>query len=237
MAFASDATNLVSGDTNRASDVFVHDRHTSRTQIVSRHSLGPYGNRDSSRPSISGDGRLVAFESDATNLVSGDANGARDVFVQDRLASTVGRTVLVSRHSSGPYGNAGSGWPSISRDGRFVAFDSSADNLVDDDGNGIVDVFVHDRLAGTIGDTTLESRNTLGLQGDSGSSFAAVSADGSQVTFSSSSTNLAPDDDNGSLADIFVRDRSGLGATTTLVSRRSLIVVPPPELEQEPDCL
>ncbi len=142
------ATNLASGDTNNKVDVFVHDRlasTTGRTTLVSRHSSGPYGNDHSPDASISGDGRYVAFESLATNLASGDTNNALDVFVHDRLASTTGRTTLVSRHSSGPYGNDGSFDPSINGDGRYVAFGSDATNLVSGDTNNRTDVFVHRR--------------------------------------------------------------------------------------------
>ncbi len=225
VAFRSDSTNLVSGDTNNAFDVFVHDRlasTTGRTTLVSRHSLGPYGDADSGHPSISGDGRFVAFESDATNLVSGDSNNRQDVFVHDRLASTTGRTTLVSRHSAGTYGNDDSSDPSISGDGRFVAFASFADNLVSGDTNTFRDVFVHDRLASTTGRTFRVSRHSLGNESTAPSAEPAISRDGRFVAFDSSADNLVSGDTNG-VTDAFVHDRlsSTLGRTTR-VSRHSL---------------
>jgi Tol biopolymer transport system component len=145
VAFASEASNLVPGDTNRQEDVFVHDRHTGETARVSVTSHGNEGIGDSDEPSISADGRYVAFRSYASNLVPGDTNHNYDVFVHDRQT---GDTVLVSVTSDGSQGNLGSGQPSISADGRYVAFRSSARNLVPDDTNQEEDVFIHDRETG-----------------------------------------------------------------------------------------
>ncbi len=222
VAFESDATNLVSGDTNNAFDVFVHDLMTARTTLVSRHSLGSYGNDHSGVPSISGDGRFVAFESDADNLVSGDTNTLDDVFVHDRLASTTGRTTRVSRHSLGNEADGFSSEPSISADGRFVAFRSSAENLVSGDTNGQSDIFVHDRLASTTGRTTRVSRHSLGNEGNGFSSEPSISGDGRFVAFRSDSTNLVSGDTNGTF-DIFVHDRlASTTGRTTRVNRHSL---------------
>src|SRR5437867_824550 len=143
VAFSSLATNLVPGDTNGAFDVFVHDRLTGTTERVSVDSAGTQGHGNSSEPSISADGRFVAFSSVATNRVPGDTNAAFDVFVHDRLTGTTER---VSVASAGTQGNGSSLDPSISADGRFVAFSSVATNLVPGDTNGKEDVFVHDRL-------------------------------------------------------------------------------------------
>ena len=112
VAFTSAAINLVPGDTNGVADVFVHDRLTGTTERVSVDSAGTQGNGNSSEPSISADGRFVAFSSDATNLVPGDTNGARDVFVHDRLTGTTER---VSVDSTGAEGNSSSFDLSISR--------------------------------------------------------------------------------------------------------------------------
>ncbi len=185
VAFHSFASNLVSGDTNGVQDVFVHDRMTRRTFLVSRHSVGTYGNNHSFRPSISGGGRFVAFDSLADNLVSGDTNGVQDVFVHDRLADTTGRTTVVSRHSLGTRGNDNSSAPALSADGRYVAFESLADNLVSGDSNGFEDVFVHDRLASTTGRTTVVSRHSLGTRGNDSSSTPDISGDGRYVAFES----------------------------------------------------
>ncbi len=138
VAFFSDATNLVPGDTNREFDVFLHDRQTGVTERVSLSSSGEQGNDSSFYPSVTADGRLVAFLSYASNLVPGDT-AQPDVFVRDRRT---GRTERVSLSISGEEGDKGSSEPSISADGRYVAFESSASNLVPGDSNGCDDVFV-----------------------------------------------------------------------------------------------
>lgn len=140
VAFYSYASNLVPSDTNGDDDVFVHDRQTGQTIRVSVASDGTEGNSFSSDPAISADGRYVTFESLSSNLVPGDTNGSWDVFVHDRQT---GQTTRVSVASDGAQGNGY--YPSISADGRFVAFESYASNLVAGDTNGRCDVFVHDR--------------------------------------------------------------------------------------------
>jgi Tol biopolymer transport system component len=131
----------VPGDTNGWPDIFVHDRRTGKTRQVSVSSGGKQGNKFSSGPAISADGRFVAFESYAANLVPGDTNGWYDVFVHDRQTGTTRR---VSVSSAGVQSNGDSGWESvaISAHGRFVAFSSEATNLVPGDTNGVSDVFV-----------------------------------------------------------------------------------------------
>jgi hypothetical protein len=141
VAFESAATNLVAGDTNHKEDVFVRDRTAGTTTRVSVGGLATQGNDDSYVGSISADGRLVAFESDATNLVAGDTNAKRDVFVRDRVSGT---TSLVSVDSLGAQGNDDSHRPSISANGRSVAFTSRATNLVSGDTNGADDIFAYD---------------------------------------------------------------------------------------------
>ncbi len=146
VAFHSDATNLVTDDTNGVSDVFVHDRVTGTTTRVSAGPEGEQANNASRSSALSADGRFVVFDSDATNLVPGDDNAASDVFVHDRQTGT---TTRVSVDSEGAGGNGASGGGVISADGRFVAFTSYASNLVADDPNGLSDVFVRDRLNAT----------------------------------------------------------------------------------------
>ena len=141
VAFASGATNLVAGDTNAATDIFVHDLKTGQTVRVAVDSAGGQGNDSSFVPSLSANGRVVAFASDATTLVTGDTNGNRDVFVHDL---TTGQTVRVSVDSAGIEGNGDSFSPSLSANERLVAFDSFATNLVPGDTNGAEDIFVHD---------------------------------------------------------------------------------------------
>src|SRR5438552_4844963 len=146
IAFISSATSLVAGDTNGATDVFVHDRQTGTTERVSVASGGTQSNGASLGSALSADGRLVAFQSDATNLVVGDTNGTTDVFVRGRQTGTTAR---VSVASDGTQANDVSGYPALSADGRFVAFHSKATNLVAGDANGANDVFVHDLPAST----------------------------------------------------------------------------------------
>jgi hypothetical protein len=198
IAFTSIATNLVAGDGNGAEDVFVRDRKTGKTTRVSVSSAGVEGNFDSGWPTISGGGRFVAFQSNASNLVSGDLNGVRDIFVRDRKKHKTTRISV-----SSPEADAFSGAPSISDDGRFVAFDSSATTLVPGDTNGVSDVFVRDRKLGT---TTRMSRSSTGAQGNGQSSYAAISADGRFVAFSSDATNFGAGDTN-LTTDVYIRDR------------------------------
>ncbi len=139
VTFVSDANNLVPSDTNGKWDIFVYDRITGMTERVSVNSSGIQANGDSYHASISADGRYVAFESSASNLVPGDTNGRMDIFVHDRIT---GITERVSVDSSGIQANQGCGSPSISADGRYVAFTSWASNLVPGDTNGKCDVFL-----------------------------------------------------------------------------------------------
>ncbi|MFI5395531.1 MAG: hypothetical protein ACHQ9S_08360 [Candidatus Binatia bacterium] len=204
VAFYSDATDLVPSDTNERRDVFVHDANaTPSTERVSVSSAGGQANGNSQgpgmapAPAISDDGQIVAFHSDATNLVAGDNNGATDVFVRNRQA---GSTELVSVNLSGTSGNGASRFPSISADGRFVAFQSAASDLVSGDTNGAMDIFVRDRLSGT-------TERVCGVQPNADSSSPSISADGNFVAFVSAATNLVPTQTNGQ-KNVFVCDRT-----------------------------
>ena len=208
-AFESDASNLVTGDTNAATDVFVHDRVTGTTTRVSVDSAGGQGNAFSFKPKISDDGRFVVFESQASNLVAGDTNGTADVFVHDMQT---GATTRVSVDSAGLEANAKCNDPAISGNGQFVAFVSNASNLVSGDTNAKLDVFVHDRQTGA---TTRVSVDSAGVEGNANSVTASLSTDGRFVSFDSSATNLVAGDTNAK-NDVFVRDR--LTSTTTRVS-------------------
>ena len=208
-AFTSGASNLVPGDNNGHGDVFVHDRNTGTTEIVSLNPSGAPGDNDSSGPSLSSTGQFVAFWSAADDLVSGDTNGAYDAFVRDRFT---GITERVSVSTAGVQGNDASVWPVISADGRFVAFESGASNLVAGDSNGKFDVFVHDRSTGT---TERVSISTSGAQANQECRRAAISSDGRFVAFQTNANNLVAGDTNGSY-DVFVRDRQN--GTTERVS-------------------
>lgn len=207
VAFTSYADNLLSGDVNNNGNIFVHDRQTGITELVSVAIDGSQGNGFSHRPSISADGRYVAFHSWASNLVSEDTNGKGDEFVRDRQT---GVTKRVSVASDGSQGNGESDGPSISADGRFVAFDSSAWNLVSGDTNNFCDggsncwdVFVHDRQTGI---TERISVASDGTQGNDESVLPSISADGRYVAFVSGASNLVIEDTNGSW-DVFIHDR------------------------------
>ena len=199
IAFSTAATNLVTSGTSR--QVVVRDQLNNTTTQISNATGGAVGNGNSSLPSISADGRWVTFASLATNLVPGDTNGASDVFLHDRQTST---TTRVSVGPSGVQGLNGSFFPSISGDGRYVAFDSLAGNLVPDDTNGRSDGFVYDRTTGTTSRASL-TRNLE--QANDGSFFAAPNFDGRYVAFASEAGNLVPGDSNDDV-DVFVHDRT-----------------------------
>jgi Tol biopolymer transport system component len=209
VAFESRATSLVPGDTNAARDIFLRDRLNGTTERVSVATGGAQGNADSLLPSISSDGRYVAFASEAANLVQGDTNGTSDIFVRDRVT---GSTERVSLGTGGTQGDNLSNNPSMSANGRWIAFESLATNLVPGDTNGRADIFVRDRQ---VGSTERVSVSTAGIQGDDASSNAVISSNGRFVVFSGSATNLVPSDVNMD-RDVFLRDRRS--ATTELVS-------------------
>ena len=209
VAFHSDASNLVAGDTNNVRDVFVHDRVTGETTRVSVASDGTQANSSSILPQVSADGRYVTFTSFANNLVAGDSNRAWDVFVHDRVT---GETTRVSVASDGTQAGGESVWPAISADGRYVAFHSWASNLIADDTNGTLDVFVHDRVTG---ETTRVSVASDGMQANGFSGFSKLSADGRYVVFLSVASNLVAGDTN-NFSDIFMHDR--VTGETTRVS-------------------
>jgi len=209
VAFQSSATNLVAGDTNASPDVFVRDLQNGTTERVSVATGGAQGNNSAVAPSISTDGRFVAFAGYSSNFVAGDTNGVADIFVRDR---TSGTTECISVSTGGALGGGESNLPSISADGRFVAFESYATNLVAGDSNAQPDIFIRDRLNGT---TERVSVSTGGTEANDYSTDAAVSADGRFVAFRSGATNLGGGAVN-FRPDIFVRDR--LLGTTTCVS-------------------
>lgn len=208
VVFESSATNLVAGDTNNASDIFVFDRQTATTTRVSVSSGGAPANGSSSRPAISGDGRIVVFESLATNLGGTGLTGyVAQVFAHDRQT---GETVLVSRSTGGTPGDSSSIWPAVSADGRVVAFLSSARNLVGSDTNDWQDVFVHDRVTG---ETTRVSVASNGAQGTPPTNqwmdlaqAVSLSADGRHVAFAVRTKGLVPGDTNDD-SDVFLHDR------------------------------
>ena len=210
IAFESYANNLVVGDTNDDSDIFLRDRKLGATRRMSVGAAGVQGNGSSRGAFVASGGRYVGFSSLASNLVANDGNGHWDAYVRDRRTSTTER---VSVSSAGVEGNADSFLSSISDGGRLVVIASDASNLVPGDTNDASDVFVRDRQANT---TKRISLGAGGIQANGNSGGAHISANGRFVTFESDASNLVAGDTNG-LRDIFLRDlQSG---TTTLVSR------------------
>jgi Tol biopolymer transport system component len=208
VVFTSEASNLVPGDTNASSDVFIHDRQDGTTTRISVASGGSEAWGDSRSPAVNADGTLVVFESSATNLVADDTNGMTDVFVRDRAAGT---TTRVSVRTGGQQALFGSSWgPDISANGRFVAFASGAQNLAPSDTNGVDDVFVHDRLLGST--TRIDVAANGGEAIGGGSADPSLSGDGRYIAFTSAATNLVPGDSNGA-RDVFLLDTSS-GVTT-----------------------
>jgi Tol biopolymer transport system component len=216
--FASTSSNLA-GPTGNITQVFVRDLPSGKIAMVSRSTTGAPGDRGSLYPvTLSRDGRYAAFLSDATNLVSGDTNGAVDAFVRDLVT---GSTTRVSVSSSGEQADRPSDTNlqtchcgpgdvlapitysvAVSSDGRFVTFNSLSTNLVANDTNGVSDVFVHDLVTGA---TTRVSVNSEGSEGLGPSTAPSISGDGQVVAFASSASNLV-DGDNNQVDDVFVHE-------------------------------
>lgn len=192
VAFDSEATNFVLDDTNGVGDVFLRDLQLGTTVRVSVTATGEQANGGGGTPSVSADGRFVAFESGSTNFVSGDANGFGDIYVKDMLIGAVTRASVTS---TGAEPNNESTTASISGDGRYVVFDSDADNLVPNDMNGAGDIFVRDLQLGTTTGVT--------VSGNAGGFDGSISLDGQYIVFNSRSTNLVSDDTN-EVMDVFV---------------------------------
>ena len=192
VTFSSVARNLVPNDQNNIWDVFLHDRETHTTELVSLATDGTYGNGSSGflgagAARISDDGRYVVYGSFSDNLAPNDHNHVDDIFLRDRVAGTTER---VSISTAGVEGNDHSTYADVSDDGRYVVFSSLAENLVPDDNNGLQDIFLRDRLLGT----------TIRIQGaeqpNRTSRLPTISGDGSVVVFESEDTNMVPTGNN-----------------------------------------
>ncbi|MEO7442455.1 MAG: hypothetical protein ABIW46_02860, partial [Acidimicrobiales bacterium] len=216
VAFTSDSATLVPGDTNGEVDVFVHDRQTRATTRASVATGGAQSDRPSLFPSISDDGRIVAFYSDATTLVPGDTNRFTDAFVYDR------QTAVTTRVSVKADGTEITDFAvlnaAVSGDGRFVAFETRAANVVAGDTATQTDTFVHDRQTATTTRVSVATGGTEGTGAGTGApiTLPALSDDGRYIAFVSTHTNLVAGDTN-ARADLFVHDRQ-----TTTTSRVSV---------------
>ena len=213
VVFQSSATNLVTGVSG--TQVYRHDRMSGVTLLVSVASTGTPGNNVSRDPSVSANGRYVAFASFATDLVDGDTNSMSDVFVRDMQAGT---TALVSSAGSPADGTSGlsglSGAREISDDGRYVAFTSFATNLAAGTNNGRQQIYVRDMTTDAVVRASVDA--ATGAAGDRTSQTPAISGNGQVVAFRSESTNFSPLSTSGVTPEIFARDL--VSGTTTLES-------------------
>lgn len=212
VAFDSDASNLVPGDTNGVKDVFVHDRVTGTTVRASVTSGGGEASGASTNPSLSDDGQVVSFQSTAEDLVATDANDAPDVFVRDLAAGT---TEIATVSTEGVQGsvNVNSQYSSLSGNGRFVVFVGRFPFAAGaGERNPFDDVYVRDRALGV---TELASVASDGGPANGNCFYPSISSDGRYVAFGSFATNLVPHDMRGP-AGAYVRDR--LAGTTERIT-------------------
>jgi len=217
IVFFSVATDLVPGDTNGIGDVFVRDQQTGVTSRVSVASDGSQGDDWSGQPSMSADGRFVAFRSNAGNLIAGGRKGFGDILIRDQQLGLVTRASVAS---DGTPADGGSFTPSISGDGRFVVFASNSTNLVAGGGGGVTQIYLRDLQAGQ---TSVVSLAQDGSLGNAASTRPTISADGRHVAFVSAASNLLPST-TGPSPQVFIRD---LQAGTTLLVGRAPDGSPP----------
>ena len=223
MAFVSASTNLVAGVSG--TQIYVHDQQTGQTTLVSKdNNVTPVpGNGVSATPAISSDGRFVAFASLSTNL--GTAGGNQQIYTHDRQAGANGATSLVSKDGAGTAGNGNSSTPSISGDGRFVAFMSLATNLVASVSGQ--QIYLHDSNTGVNGTNSLVSHDNNGspVQGNGASSVPSISSNGQVISFASLSTNLLNPASSVAGQQVYSHDRlAGANGTTNLVSKDNSVI-------------
>lgn len=202
VAFSTSSTTIVSGDTNGDPDIFVRDRKLGTTVRANVSSTGAelsqgYG----SGFNMSANGRFIIFASNNNNVVPGDTNGVRDLFIRDLKNNTTERVSLT--YAGGQSAGATDGEADISADGRYVVFTTAASDFVSGDTNGVYDIFVRDRKLST---TTLLSKSNSGALANAQARWPSISCDGSYVTFVSGATNLVSGDTNG-FSDVFLVDR------------------------------
>lgn len=184
VVFSTISTNLGGGGGNARDDIYLRDLSSGVTEWISQTPSGGEPDGHCRRPSISADGRWIAFMSNATNLVAGDTNGAMDIFLHDR---STGTTQRINRRYDGSESLGPCDFPRISADGNTIVFQSSDSMLVPGDTNGTNDVFFYDRLTDTISNANVGSQ---GVDGDRAANEPVVSGDGNRVAFQSGSTNL-----------------------------------------------
>ena len=212
IAFLSEATNLVAGDTNGVRDAFLHDRESSTTTRISVSTGGVEGDQNAFEVAMGSGNRYIGFASSATTMVAGDTNGTPDIFLHDTTTAVTNRESVASGGTEGT-GGTSSQSVSLTADGTILVFFTDNSNLVGGDTNGTNDVFL--RRPGS-NNTERVSIVTGGAQGTGGDALGAViSGDGGIVAFQASMTNLVAGDTNGT-QDIFVHETST--GTTTRVS-------------------
>ena len=209
VVFTSYATNLVSNDTNDVSDIFLKDTTTNSISRISVDSSGNQANASSQGAKISGNGKYVVYYSDASNLVSGDTNGYRDIF---RYTIATGATQLVSVDSSGNQANQQSYDADLESEGRFIVFTTESTNLGMTDTNGQTDVVLKDMTSGTV---TYLNQSDSGTLGNGYSSSGRISCDGRFIAFTSNASNLVSGDNNG-YYDVFLTDMLGTRTVTNV---------------------
>ena len=191
--------------------MFIHDLQSGETTLVSVNSSGEKANGASLRNSISADGNYIVFQSYADNLVDNDTDGFTDIFIHDRITQ---KTERVSVSSTGVEGNGNSEFSAVSANGRYVVFNSNASNLVQDDTNGVMDIFVHDRQTGET--TRVTASVPDGTQANFLSGVPAISSNGRYIAFSSYASNLDPNCLYNH-TDVFLHDRQT--GTTTCITK------------------
>ena len=216
VAFESKATNLAGGAQPGVTNIFLRDRKTGTTTLVSRAdgADGAGADGDSAAPSISPAGRFVAFESDANNLSAVDDDAVRNVFVRDTAADT---TTLVSRAADGSAANGDSSHPSISSNGAFVAFGSSADNLSADDNDNFSNVYVRNMATGEVKVGSRLVAGSLSVPADGNSYDPTIDRDGRRIAFTSDADNLSAKDNN-AFTNVFVSDLQTFVSAVSLPS-------------------
>ena len=212
VVFVSEASNLVCGNTNTLSDIFVYNRDKDLIQKISDPVYGQNSNGESSPPYISGNGNYVVYASSANNLVAGDVNKEKDIFLYDRIT---GQTELISVNSKNEQAKGYSQGPSVSDDGRFVVFQSSATNLVSGDNNEKDDIFVRDRKTG---ETRMVSISPDGSLANNDSWGPWISPDGEIIKFYSRATNLDLVVNENSESDLYLYDQKS-GALRKISSK------------------
>ncbi len=214
VVFWSHATNLVAGDTNGVEDVFLHDVRNGETTRINLGARGVQADGVSRSPSMSDDGRWIAYHSGASNLVPGDTNGETDIFL---YAAETGLTTRVGQPADAQ-SDGSSLAPKVSANGRFLAFESMATNLVPSDTNGTMDAFVFDQRSGTL---TRVSVSSAGEEGDSQSRTPRIAPKGRFVVYHSLATNLVAGDSNDDF-DSFMHDMKTGETTRVSVSSQGV---------------